>query len=213
MQVRNTVERCKGFTLLELLVSIMILSLIVTISYSALRLGSKSWEGAIRVINKSSDIRSTVQVIRKKLEQIYPIYWKQDNKRILSFLGDEDGMRFIAPSPEGREVGEYYEYYLVANRGASGNSLVLFYAPHNPDSEYFEVSKNSSNRIILDDLNTISFSYFGYQDQNKDATWNEYWNDDASSFPSLIQIKITGKNNLDLALDLIIRIRSGIYIS
>ncbi len=200
-----------GFTLLELLVSITILSLIITISYSALRLGTKSWDASIKNINKNSSSRSAIDLIKNKIEHIYPIYWKKNAKRVLAFQGDEESIKFIAPSPQGREVGEYFEYLFVINKGLSHASIELFYEPHLPDDDDFFVSRDSPSREILNGLKAAKFAYYGAAENNSKDEWFAEWSDSFVSFPSAVQIIMDGQEETDIDMEFVIKLQSELY--
>ena len=202
-----------GFTLLELIVAIVILALIVTIAYSALRVGSKTWESTAKTITENSTARFAVQFIRRKVEQIYPMNWGEGKSRSIAFLGNEDGVRFIAPAPQGRETLEYYEYYLATIKTDSDTALMLYYEPHDPSTDKFKVDKSSPYREILTHLESVQFRYFGKADKTKDAEWVESWNDDSAGFPSLLEIGTVGIKGQSPTLDLIMEIRSQQRIS
>ena len=208
---RRGLTGSRGFTLLELLIAITILSLIITISYSALRLGTKSWNESIKNINKNSNTRSAVEMLKNKLEHFYPIYWSNNAKRILSFAGDEDSIRFIAPSPQGRELGEYFEYLFVINRGLSNTTLELFYEPHNPDNDTFVVDENSSSREILTNLSNAKFLYFGQPDNNQEEDWLSDWPDEYALFPKAIHVTLTGHENANIDIDMVIKLQSELH--
>ena len=207
-------SRQSGFTLLELLVSIVILSLIVTISYSALMVGSRSWQGTANTIKDNSMMRFATQFIRKKIEQIYPIYWKDGVKQLLAFQGGEDGVKFIAPAPQGRETVEYYEYYIATEQeGMDRMSLVLFFEPHDPSVQGFEVSRKSPYRRILPDLTMVKFSYFGSQDNSEFVDWFNVWEDDSKAYPKLIRLEMFGKEREESWLEIMVKPMSQLNTS
>lgn len=200
-----------GFTLLELLVSITILSLIITISYSALRLGARSWDASIKNINNNSNKRSAIELIKNKVEHIYPIYWKKNTKQVLAFQGDEVSVQFIAPSPQGREVNEYFEYLFVINESLTETSLELYFEPHNPGADEFSVNRNSPGREILTGLSNAKFAYYGKPELNGQEDWFAEWVDDFTSLPTAIQIILTGQENTDINIDMVIQFQSELY--
>ena len=208
---KNTAMSCHGFTLLELLVSITILSLIITISYSALRMGTKSWDASIAKIEKNTNKRSAIALLKNKIEHIYPIVWEVNAKKSLAFQGSEESMQFIAPSPQGREFGEYFEYMFVINKGLSETTLELYYEPHYPGSDEFLVNRNSPYREILAKLKDAKFSYFGKPDNNSQEEWFDEWENDFSLMPSAVEIKLTGLDENDIDIDLTISIQSEVH--
>jgi general secretion pathway protein J len=202
-----------GFTLLELLVSILLLSLIITIAYSALRVGSRTWEGTANVISENSKTRFALHFIRKKTEEIYPFFWKQGVKRKLAFEGSEEDLKFIGVAPLGRETNEYYEYHFKVEEIDNIYSIILYYEPHDPSADSFAVNEDSPNRLILDGLETVKFSYYGIQENNETLEWHDSWSDTAIGYPSLIQLNIRDKGNDDSNLDVFIEPRAKIDLN
>lgn len=204
-------KRELGFTLLELLVSIVILSLIITISYSAFQVGSRSWQASAKFISENSTIRFAEDFIRKKIEQLYPIYWNDGVQKRIAFLGEEDGVKFIAPAPQGREVEEYYEYYIVKQYIEHNElSLFLYFEPHDPSAQAFKVSKESPYRQIMSKLNSVEFFYYGSQGNNKEDDWNQVWEDTTPEFPSIVKISATSEDKREYWLDVTVEPRSEI---
>jgi general secretion pathway protein J len=210
LHFRISSKEC-GFTLLELLVSIVILSLIVTISYSALRVGSRSWQSTAKIISKNSASRFAEQFIRKKIEQIYPLYWSDNQKKSIAFQGDEEGLKFIAPAPQGRETVEYYEYYIAKERLEDGSlSLLLYFEPHDPSNKGFKVARNSPHRKILTQLETVKYLYYGVTENSRSFEWNDVWEDTSSTYPSMVKIEITSQGSMEPSLDIAVEPRSKI---
>ena len=198
-----------GFTLLELLVSIVILSLIVTISYSALMVGSRTWQGTADVIKENSTTRFAVQFIRKKIEQLYPISWNDGFKRLLAFQGEEDGLKFIAPAPQGRETEEYYEYYITTEQeDMDKSSLLLFFEAHDPSNQGFKVTRNSPYRKILSNLSMVKYSYYGSQENSELLEWYNVWDDEAKAYPMLIKLEMISEGKQDSWLEIAVEPRS-----
>lgn len=200
-----------GFTLLELLVSITILSLIITISYSALRMGTRSWDASIVKIEANTKKRSALALIKNKIEHIYPIVWNVDARQVLAFEGSEDSLRFIAPSPQGRELGEYFEYLFIANRNQSETSLELYFEPHYPGTDEFTVSDSSPYREILSQLNSARFSYFGKPDMNSQEDWYTEWNSESSIYPSAILVNLSSEQENAVNVEITIKIQTDMH--
>jgi prepilin-type N-terminal cleavage/methylation domain-containing protein len=204
-----TTGRERGFTLLELLVSIVILTLIVTVSYSALMVGSRSWQGTASTIKDNATSRFAVQFIRNKIEQMYPIFWNDGRKRILAFQGEDDGVKFIAPAPQGRETQEYYEYYITTDLDEMENvMLLLYFEPHDPSSEAFKVSRKSPVRKLLSHLSMVKYSYFGSQRTRDLPDWHSVWNDDSVDYPMLFKLEMVGADEEETWLDIAVEPRS-----
>jgi prepilin-type N-terminal cleavage/methylation domain-containing protein len=202
----------RGFTLLELLVSILILSLILNIYYSAFRLGSITWEVTADTIRDNSTTRFALAFMRNKIEHIYPIVWENGIKKFIAFQGEEDGVKFIAPAPQGREVNEYFEYYLALEEGDNNASIKLYYELHDPSQSEFKVDNDSPSRLIISGLSSVKFSYYGSKNRNMDEEWNENWEDVVSVYPTLVKISMSKSEDAESLQDLIVEIKSKIKL-
>ncbi|MBW1972640.1 MAG: prepilin-type N-terminal cleavage/methylation domain-containing protein, partial [Deltaproteobacteria bacterium] len=62
----------KGFTLLELILSLSILSVLVVLMAGVMSLGSRAWDRGEEMSNDSQKIRISLGLIAKQLKSIYP---------------------------------------------------------------------------------------------------------------------------------------------
>ena len=89
-----------GFTLIEVIVAMVVLAMIMTTAFGALRLGDRSWEAGMQRAGESEQLRTTVTLLRRQLNQILPMVWSVDNERRIAFNGDRTRVQFIAPAPQ-----------------------------------------------------------------------------------------------------------------
>lgn len=86
-----------GFTLMELLIALVILSIIMLLMFSGLRLGSRAWEGVEAVADRTSELRLARNFIERSLRQTREIRLRLDGRRHLVFTGKQDQLEFVAP--------------------------------------------------------------------------------------------------------------------
>ena len=112
-------QRTHGFTLLELIVVLTILSLIMTAAFGSVRLGSRSFEAGVMRANETEQIRTSADFLRRQFAQLVPIVHDIDADAEISFSGDREQMRFIAPAPgSDRHAGLYVYTLTLENRFA-----------------------------------------------------------------------------------------------
>ena len=180
-----------GFTLLEILVAMVVLALIMTSAFGALRLGDRSWEAGHARATETETLRTVSGVLQRQFKQVLPLTWKQDAETFLAFNGDDGRLRFIAPAPLHRGATGLYEYTLVAEKVTDSTNLVLYYRLHDPDSNGFSPDGSDRQRVLLvAGLKAASFAYFGNQTKDDPAQWHSQWSNEAEYFPRLVQARL-----------------------
>ena len=193
---RSTLPRaCRrgaaGFTLLEIMVAMVVLSLIVTTAFGALRLGERSWEAGLARSTENETMRAVSGVLQRQFEQFLPQVWTIDKEKTLAFIGDSDQVRFIGPAPLHHGATGLFEYTLEVETDNDGTRLVLYYQLHDPDIDDFRPQLDDRQRVLLvDDLNDAELSYFGSPVKDDPPQWYVQWADDAEAFPQLVRVRI-----------------------
>ena len=183
--------RVRGFTLLELLVVIAILTLIMTASFGALRLGSKSFAAGVIRADATEQIRAASDMLRRQFSQLLPIVHESDGETISSFMGDNERIQFIAPAPRSAGSAGLFVYSIFSRASASGQQLMLAYAAYDPGQESFDYRAASVNRVLIDSLLDIEFSYFGAADPDDRPMWQDRWIAEDGNVPDVIRISPT----------------------
>ncbi len=94
-------RRTLGFTLLELLVGLLLLSAIFLLLTSGLQFGAKLWNSSEEQSGGVAEMVTVHQLLRDVLSEAQPLMFKDTNQhRYVFFAGSEHSVRFIAPMPE-----------------------------------------------------------------------------------------------------------------
>lgn len=179
-----------GFTLLELLVAIMILTLIMSAALGAVRMGSRSFEAGVMRADKNAEIRVIANILRRQFRQLLYVAWSENNQDFIAFDGGPHHVQFIAPAPDSSSGPGYLVYRLDAATSQYSNTLVLTFASHDPGSDQFEMPANSRNELLANDLQ-VSFDYYGSQDEIAQPDWHDEWLADSSRLPAIVRMRIT----------------------
>jgi general secretion pathway protein J len=182
-----------GFTLLELLVAIMILTLIMTAAMGAVRVASRSFEAGVQRADETARIRSVADVLRRQFRQLLLVTWDENRHDMIAFKGDRHQVQFIAPAP-GSSNGPGYLIYRLAtvpspSSSREQNSLVLDFAPFDPGSEGFEMPANSGRELLAGAVQ-VSFDYFGALDDLDSPDWHEIWLPDSARLPAVVRMRL-----------------------
>ena len=203
------VARQSGFTLLELLIAITILSLFMTASMGAVRIASKSWAAGQERTDLTEEMRSVTDFLRRQFAQMPPLKIGEGKDQRLAFSAAETGLRFVAPGPQ-YSLGAGLFIFTLAGETIDGNrSLTLRYAPFDPDSERFVQPESSEAMILAWGFEEISFQYYGAQTEKEAPAWHGLWNADADYYPLAVRIRTRKSTDGEGWPDLVFRLRGG----
>jgi general secretion pathway protein J len=209
MMTRPQSMHMSGFTLLELIVVISILTLIMTASFGALRLGNRTFEAGVNRANQTEQIRATADMLRRQFAQLVPIVHEIDDEIFPSFTGNDEQIRFVAPAPQSGQSAGLFVYMISARRTKDSKQLVLSYAPYDPGRNAFDYQSGSYNKILIESLADIQFAYYGATDPDNDADWHAGWNAEDDAFPRMVRIILTTEDDISSWPDLSFIIRAG----
>ncbi len=187
--------KSKAFTLLEVMIAMVILSLILLMLFSSLHTANKHWQvGQIRS-EKNDEIRLSSFFIRKQISQAIPLIWADKNGRRLLFSGEQDQLSFTANLPAHRGGGGLYFLTMHVINFESKNQLGLHYSLVQPDNSPLEnnISDETAYVDLIDNINEVTFSYFGNEDKKQEPQWYDKWPSE-KVLPKMIRINISSNN-------------------
>jgi len=178
--------RCDGFTLLELLVALTVLSLVVAFLFGSFRLGTQAWKRAEQKADRIADVQLVQNFIRNQLERAEPGVGQIDVTGYRPGMsGGGQALRFVAPAPAAALSDGLYEHSLQFVR--EGRQLVAGWRALNAAAE--NTSPSITRRVLLDSVRFLRFSYLGPPDRNGKARWRDSWLEERR-LPQLIRLEI-----------------------
>ena len=209
---RNTVwfDR-SGFTLLELLLSIMILALVFLVIMGALRLGFRSVESGEKKVEALERIRNAINMIEAQLESEIPLTYEENGEKKYYFRGGKTSLDFSTNySIWGGEKGYVVAGYRAAPEANGRWSLKA--------AENVVGQGNRRETLMLENLDEIGFEYF-IRDTSKDprdnpGSWVEEWaeGEDLPNSEKLEKIRFRIRmNRKELAWTIPLRSRGGSF--
>jgi general secretion pathway protein J len=196
----------RGFTLLEVVVSVTILGLLILAGFGGLRLGGRSWEAGIARSEKSDAVHSVRAFVRSQLGQMVPIRWKAGEGTRLAFEGRANRLSCIAPAPAYVTTSGYTQVTLESEPVGRRSRLVMRLGVHDPSKQEFGAGPEDETVVLVEDAESVSLTYYGASGLGRVERWLRSWPDDAERLPRLVRVQVEPRAGALEPLDLVIPI-------
>jgi len=194
---RRTVK-ARGFTLVELLLAITLMSMLLALAYGGLRASTRATDRGQVILEESSRIRMAHQFVRKQLNQMMPLAFleSEDLQERTIFEGSARRIRFVAPMPGYLGFGGPQVQELSFEQSDHGLALVLSHAL----LQGFEEEKlyQRDPIFLLDRIDQASFQFLGLDEQEQLSGWTDDWAE---------------PNKMPVAVSLEIEFEEGVFTS
>ena len=198
----------RGFTLLEMLVAILVLALLMTAAFGAVRLAGRSYETGINRSAMTEETRTVSDFLRRQFAQLVPVSWRDDGPQY-AFAGDPTSIRFVAPAPRHPAAGGLLIYTLGIRNTHGSQSLVLAYQLFDPGQPDRQIGESASQLVLAEGIDAISFQFYGSVEVGHSApSWREVWPQEENSLPELVKISLTSTKDPTGWPEMIFRIRA-----
>ncbi len=170
-------RHARGFTLLELLVSLTLMSLVSLGVYGALGFGANALERGTSRSIENQRVRAALALVVRKLKSAYPLMLLVDGERFVYFFGDEEELRFVA-SADRPEIGGLEKVsYFIKEEDGERELWMRVSAPTLPaDLAEEREGSLSLEAAVLANVDELVWEYFGQRQDEDEATWHERWN-------------------------------------
>ncbi len=169
-----------GFTLLELLLALTLVSVILLIVFGALRIGVRAWEKGERDLETRQRERVVLTLMKHQLASMSVRKIKAGGKESFFLKGDDKSMEFISElaAIPGNELGVVYVRYVVDSEGAGEGEGLLLYEENVVmlrEDEGIEEPEERDFRRLLSGARAIAFSYYKEGEGEEPAEWRDMW--------------------------------------
>lgn len=171
-------NRSSGFTLIEVIVAMVILSIITVIIGSSFHLGLNAWEKGEAEINEIQTFRILTGLISQQVKSAYPYKMKFENEDTVLFEGEPDSIFFVTASAGSSYGGFKWVRYRYKDNTLQYLEGIL------PDKKLLERT-NDEWEILESDIGEVKFSFLSPED----GSWSESW-DLGNGLPGAITVRI-----------------------
>ncbi len=167
-----------GFTLLEILLAMTIMSIITLIVGSVFRLGVNAWEKGEVETGETQKLRVLSGIISQQIKSAYPYRMMIDNKKMIIFEGEPNSLTFVTALAG----SSFYGFKWVRYRYEDG---VLYYNEGLLPDKEMHLKISDDEEVFDPDIGGVTFSYF--------STEEDEWVDSVEfgeGFPDAVKVRI-----------------------
>ncbi len=190
----------RGFTLVEVMITLTILGFILLMIFGVFRLGLSAWEKGEGLKEDQQRARITSQLIARQVKSTVPYKIKTQKAEgdYLAFEGKADSVKFVSSFPlkMGQPQGFVYAIYEF-QKGEKGNGKLLLYEQRVLNRDFMkDPPKEEAGVVMMEGLEEVRFEYYREEDPQKNETgeWMEEWNaQEIRELPRALRITVVSK--------------------
>ena len=176
-----------GFTLLEVLIAMSLLSLILLLLFTALHTGGRYWHASEARVAAADKRRLTRAFIRKQFEQAVPLRQISSSANRVLFHGAADSVLYVSYLPAHHAGAGMYVLRMLAR----DKQLLLQYLNLHEeiDMRHPPPLEAANARVLLEDITALTFAYYGRKDGDESPGWHARWTN-GGALPELVRIEL-----------------------
>ena len=172
-----------GFTLLELLVAMILLSMIVAMLMAGLRLESVGLGRQVEHLDRVMELPPVYDFLRSQIADARPVPAPGSTGGAILFVGQPDGLRFVSSGPQSVQSAGLQVLAIAVAAGALRVRWRAFNTDDEDDSAGVET-------VLLTHVTQARFGYFGIVAPDTQPHWHDSW-ENLSYLPSLVRLSLT----------------------
>ena len=196
-----------GFTLIEVLIAMTLLSIMVVLLFSSLKICADSWEKGESKITDVNEIAVVYNFFQRHLSAAKPLWndLTEKEERTFSFQGKTRSLQFISAFPASAGRSGLQLFSLDSQEEDNEQVIKVTITPFFPITEGEEWHKEEVT--LIKHVSEFTLAYFGSDEGTSEDGWAEEWLD-KQVLPRLVKINIKLENGIfwpEMIIDLKVR--------
>jgi general secretion pathway protein J len=200
-------QTCRGFTLVELLVALVVLALLSTMLFGTLRFAHLAAARGEAATDRIQRTETAMRLLRRQLEEAAPLALAGTTEPApIAFAGNEKSILFLAPPAAALAMGGLQLTWFTIERDGDTTRLILRWRSFDPRQESWppdlDGGRGMAALVLGETTSDATLSYFG-PPFGPDAAppspsqWVSDWNG-VPVLPALIRLGFNGGTIPDL---------------
>ena len=167
-----------GFTLIEIVLAMVLLSVMMLLLYSGLSFALRSWDAGDAHGRRTADRRIGENFLRRELTEVFPMRWKDPMAVKLAFSGEAHRLRFVSTRPVGIAVGGLALVSVEAEgdaRKGERNLVMRRAMPDEAAKDFGPLDQAEKASVVIAGVESVTFSYFGAENDFSEPKWMDTW--------------------------------------
>jgi general secretion pathway protein J len=184
-----------GFTLLEIIVVLTMLSLIMVMVYEGIQISRKMSEKGIKRIDATNEIRVVQELLRRQLSRILPMAFKEEDGTFVIFEGDADHIMYVSPMPGYLGNGGPHVQLIEIVNEKGGKILQFSHWLLNDSLEVDSFDDSEQEPVVLlANIKNAEFSFVKLNEEGELGEWENDWEELANT-PLMIRLDVEMEEN------------------
>ena len=198
-RLNNMPVEARGFTLVELLLAITLMSILLGLTYTGLRAATRSSERGEILLAAGGELRASHQFMRRQLNQMLPLPFALagggDEIRVV-FEGDSRHIQYVAPMPGYLGTGGPQVQLIELAQADDGDVVVQF---SHALLQGFEQDRlfDRDPVILLERVDSAAFEFLGRDEEGELTGWTSSW-DQLDVLPVAVRLDLKFNGDLNL---------------
>jgi general secretion pathway protein J len=183
--------------LIEVVIAIALLGVMMVLLYSGLTFAFRSWDAGEAAGRREVDRRIGENFLRRELTELFPMRWKDPMSLRFAFDGQPQQFRFVSSRPPEVAMGGLSLVGLAVEPGQGRTrNLVMHRAMPDDTAKDFGPLEKSQGIVLIEDVDSVSFGYFGAENDFVDPHWSDTWV--TARIPQLVRLTIRNPDGTEL---------------
>ena len=184
----------KGFTLIEVLIAMTLLSIMVVLLFGSLKICADSWEKGESKITDVNEVAVVYNFFQRHLSAAKPL-WNDfsGEEKTFSFQGKAQSMQFVSAFPASAARSGLQLFSIELQTEDNDQFINVTLTPFFPVAEGEKWDKEEVS--LIKHVSDFTLAYFGSDDGVSEGSWREEWLG-KEVLPRLVKINIKLENEI-----------------
>ena len=190
----------RGFTLLELVIALTIVTVIVVIIFGALRIGIRAWEKGERDVDIRQRQRIVLDLIKRQLASTCVSDVRMKDQQLVPLKGDSKSIEFVSQIPltPGNQLGIVFVKYAVKREKEGDKERLTFFerSVAFPDKSTGAGSPGEGDYSeLMSGMKSMEFEYLKEQPDEAESKWQKSWDPEVDKgVPRAVRVTLEEDN-------------------